>query len=186
MKAVIQHELLEALESRVHHHLQQAISTYQNLTDSELNRRSASGGWSIAQCLEHLNSYGDFYLPRIDQAISAYQGKPALTVKRGWLGNYFINSMDPDLSTKRYQAFRGHLPAVSLNGHRVVGHFIAQQERLLALLRHSGRTDLNRIRIPISITCLIRLKLGDTLEFLIIHNERHIRQADRNLSQLHR
>ena len=181
MNAAPKSQLLKALESKIECHLQQAVSIYQNLSNLELNRPSASGGWSIAQCLEHLNSYGDYYVPQICKAIMGYQGTPGASAKRGCFGNYFIKMMDPDLSVKRFKAFKGHIPASSLNGHDVVARFIGQQEELIGLLRMATQVDLDSIRIPISISRLIRLKLGDTFEFLTMHNERHIRQADRNL-----
>ena len=180
MKSIATSQLLATLEARVDRHLERAISLYQNLTDLELNRASPSGGWSIAQCLEHLNSYGDYYLPQIRKAINTYEGKPSLTTRRGWLGNYFVNMMDPDVSNKGYKAFKGHIPDSDLNGHQVVARFIQQQEDLLLLLRKAEVANLELIRIPISITRFIRLRLGDTFEFMIMHDERHIRQADRN------
>jgi hypothetical protein len=42
-------------------------------------------------------------------------------------------------------------------------------------------TDLNKIKIPISLTNLIKLKLGDVFQFIITHNERHLAQALGNL-----
>lgn len=181
MKAISASQLLNMLQSRVEDHLQQTISKYQNLSDAQLNKPSSTGGWSIAQCLDHLNSYGDYYLPQISKAVLNYAGKPGLTAKRSWLGNYFINMMDPDLPAKNYKAFKGHLPAPGLNGQEVASKFINQQEQLLELLKRASSVDLNKARIPISLTRLVRLKLCDTIEFLVMHNERHIRQANRNL-----
>jgi hypothetical protein len=43
------------------------------------------------------------------------------------------------------------------------------------------RANLNTIKIPISIVPFIKLKLGDTFQFIITHNERHIEQAKRNI-----
>ena len=61
MKAVNKQALIDSLEQQVDAHLQQAIKVYQNLDADTLSRPSSTGGWSIAQCLEHLNSYGDYF-----------------------------------------------------------------------------------------------------------------------------
>ena len=37
--------------------------------------------------------------------------------------------------------------------------------------------DLGKIKIPISIAPFVKIKLGDTLRFIVYHNERHIVQA---------
>jgi hypothetical protein len=57
--------------------------------------------------------------------------------------------------------------------------FARQLQTMLELLHLAAKTDLNKVRTSISISSLIRLKLGDTLRVVIYHNERHIRQAER-------
>lgn len=65
MNPVNSETLIGKLEKEVDRHLIQAIKVYQNLSQDELNNQPSSGGWSIAQCLEHLNSYGDYYFPKM-------------------------------------------------------------------------------------------------------------------------
>ena len=180
MKAINQKQLLETLENRVENHLTQAISHFQNLNESDLLRPAANGGWSIAQCLQHLNSYGDYYLPLINKGLESIHKQPNNAVfKSSWLGSYFIKMMEPTTGKKKYKAFKGHIPTLDLDAHAVVATFIQQQEWLLELLKKAKTTDLNDIRIPISITRLVKLKLGDVFQFIIAHDERHIQQAMR-------
>ncbi len=164
-------------------HIQEVIAHFQNLSEEVLLRPSATGGWSIAQCLEHLNSYGHYYLPYITKGLEQHQGAAKDTFKSSWLGAYFIRIMDPKTSKTKYKAFKDHQPARDLDAHAVVAEFIRQQETLLLQLRQAKLADLNdiRIRIPISIMKWLRLKLGDVFQFLIAHNERHLQQAKRNL-----
>ena len=70
---------------------------------------------------------------------------------------------------------------IDLDAAAVVAEFIQQQEVLLACLAQSRQADLNAIKIPLSISRWIKLRLGDVLQFLIAHNERHLLQAKRNL-----
>ena len=177
MKAVNKQQLLDNLEQQVDAHLQQAVRVYQNLSNDILNTPSATGGWSIAQCIDHLNSYGDYYLPHIEKVLRTKNDES--TFISGWLGDYFTKSMDPK-SGKKMKALKGHIPATTLDAHKVVAEFIHQQETLLTYLRASRTANLN-VRIPITISKLIRIKLGDILQFLIMHDERHIQQANRNL-----
>jgi uncharacterized damage-inducible protein DinB len=182
MKPVDKNQLVDILENKVESHLQQAIQVFQNLNPDHLLQPAANGGWSIAQCLEHLNSYGHFYLPRIQTGLARAKGKPAAsTFQSTWLGNYFTRSMDPETGRKKYKAFKGHIPLPDLDAAAVVAAFIQQQEALLACLAQSRQADLNTIKIPISISRWIKLRLGDVLQFLIAHNERHLLQAKRNL-----
>jgi hypothetical protein len=65
----------------------------------------------------------------------------------------------------------------SLNVDQVLKEYIDQKHKLLELLDKSKNTNLNAIKIPITLTKLIRLKLGDALRFLIAHEQRHMVQA---------
>lgn len=180
MKTIDSLSLLHDLETRVEASLQIAIQTFQNLPADTLLKPSATGGWSIAQCLEHLNSYGEFYLPKIQTALDNDRSPYSNRFKSGWFGAYFIEIMLPN-SGKKYKAFKKHVPKYDLDAAAVVSTFIHHQELLLTSLRIAQRHDLNRIKIPISISPFIKLKLGDVFQFVIAHNERHIEQAKRNL-----
>ncbi len=175
------HELISQLETTVEAHIRVAVEVFQNLPATNLLRPSSTGGWSIAQCLEHLNSYGDYYLPEINKALIRSQDvAPKTTYKSGWLGACFTKMMDP-ASAKKMQAFKNHIPAVNLDPDEVVARFIAQQETMLLYLNSARKTDIGATRIPISITKLVRLKTGDVFQFCVAHDARHIAQAKRNL-----
>lgn len=171
-------ELIDYLANRVDRHTDTAVSLFQNQTESILLKPSATGGWSIAQCLDHLNSYGHYYLPRLRSSLQVAEVSHSNAFKSGWLGDYFSKMMEP--SGKTYKALKGHIPVKELDPHAVVAEFIRQQEELLALLR-LAETRAIHSRIPITISALIRLKTGDVFRFLIAHNERHVQQALRNL-----
>ncbi|GGM91312.1 hypothetical protein GCM10010967_25430 [Dyadobacter beijingensis] len=181
MKTVNKKELLQSLEDQVEAHIADAIALFQNRDDAFLNRSSATGGWSIAQCLDHLNSYGHYYLPRMRKQLATAQ----LVQKQGftstWLGDYFTKMMDPETGKRKFKAFKGHIPPSELDSAAVVREFIRQQEELLYLLRAGLDRDLDAVRIPVSILPLIRMKIGDVLRFIIAHDERHMQQAKRNL-----
>jgi len=184
METLPKEQLLNRLENLVDGHLQQAIQHFQNMTTHNLLQPAANGGWSIAQCLDHLNSYGHYYLPKIQQGITKnVHLKPKDTFTSSRLGAYFIKMMDPETSKKKYKAFKGHIPAPDLDAYAVVAEFIQQQENLLIYLKEARSADLNAIRIPISIARFITLKLGDVFQFIIAHDERHIRQAMRNVAE---
>ncbi len=70
-------------------------------------------------------------------------------------------------------------PIHSQLNKEVVEEFIRQQKQLLELLEKAGNVDLQKIKTGISISKLIRLKLGDTFRFVIYHNERHVVQAQK-------
>lgn len=177
-------QLIKRLEERVEKHLQTAIQTFQNLPEIDLLRPSAGGGWGIAQCLDHLNRYGDYYLPQIEAALQrGTPGKNSDIFKGSWLGSYFTRMMEPETGKKKIKAFKAYIPPPTLDAYAVVATFIQQQEVLLEYLKLSSDVDLDGQRIPVSIARWIKLKLGDVLQFVIAHNERHVQQALRNLEK---
>lgn len=183
MKNINSALLIDQLEATTESHLGEAIRHFQNLDTATLLKPAADGGWSIAQCLEHLNRYGDHYLSEIKKGIARYNGHGSRNpvFNSTWMGSYFTKMMDPETGKRKIKAFKEYKPVRELDAHAVVARFIAQQEELLKLLDASRTVDLNTIRIPVSIARFIRLRLGDVLGFFIAHNERHIRQAKRNL-----
>lgn len=183
MKGQNKSHLLETLEARVENHLETAISLFQNLPEPSLLQPAANGGWSIAQCLDHLNRYGDYYLPEIEKKIQAGQDKNSEFFKGSWLGSYFTRMMEPETGKKKVKAFKAYIPPVQLDAYAVIATFIQQQEEMLGYLNAAKTVDLDALRIPVSIAKFIKLKLGDVFQFVIAHNERHIQQAKRNIEE---
>ncbi len=181
-------ELLESLRSQTEKFLQKAVTEWQMLPAEVLSTKPAPEKWSIAQCLEHLNIYGQYYLPAMEKAIleARRQGRwPAsATFHPGWLGGYFTKLMRPQpdgrLSSKM-KAPENARPSTDPDPQAMLAEFIDQHETLLKLLDVAASVSLHRIRIPISIAPWLRLKLGDTFLFLVAHTERHVLQAERAL-----
>ncbi len=170
--------LLEQLSQNTEQHIGKAVRSYQNMSDAELLKPARDGGWSIAQCLDHLNGYGNYYFPLMRQGMERnttagedYSGT--------WLGNMFTKSLHPDTGKKKMKAFKTHRPSRELNAKEVVAEFVRQQEELLSMMKLARHRDLSKIKIPTSIASWIRMNLGDTFRFIVAHNERHMRQADR-------
>lgn len=182
MKTIAKAVVLDQLEAQVESHLQLVTRSFQNLNRDLLVQPAGNGGWSIAQCLEHLNSYGRYYLPAITKGIQQSANSPgSATFKSTWLGDYFTRMMQPGSSSRKLKAPKNHTPAPDLDARNVIAVFIEQQEMMLSLIRKARMSDLNKVRIPISISRWIRLKLGDVFQFLTAHNERHLSQAQRHL-----
>lgn len=141
--------------------------------------REKPNSWSILECLEHLNLYGDFYLPQIEVGIKNSCTKHDLAFKSGFLGNYFAKSMLPKEKQVKMKTFKDKNPLNAKLDKKVIDRFINQQITLLDLLNRSRNVSLNKVKIRTSISKLITLKLGDTFQFLINHTLRHLKQIDR-------
>ncbi len=180
-------QLLEKLHNDTEIFLQQSIQ-WQLLPTTVLMAKPGPERWSMAQCLQHLNFYGDYYLPAMERAMREAQGKgsrPTPVFHPGWLGAWFTNLMLPqaDGSLKsKMQSPKNAVPSAQPDALATLAAFIEQQERMLQLLDLARTVNLNAIRVPISLSRWIRLKLGDTFLFYLAHHARHIRQAEKALA----
>lgn len=154
---------------------------FSTLSTEKLDWKSGQGSWSILECFEHLNLYGDFYIPEIRTRIETSKTLPKTNFKSGILGNYFAKSMLPKEELKKIKTFKDKNPIGCALDKTTIKRFISQQEQILNLLDKSRKIDLNKTKASISITKWIKLKLGDTFRVVVYHNERHIEQANKIL-----
>jgi hypothetical protein len=181
-KDMLSTELLQDLLERTQENKNKAEG-YNTLPLETLNWKSSPDSWSILECLEHLNRYGDYYIPEIEKRITASTHKPSKIFKSGWLGNYFANSMLPKEKLNRMKTFKSMDPKGSSLDKGVLSKFIVQQQAIANLLNKSKEVDLTKTKTGISISKWIKLRLGDTFRVVIYHNQRHLVQAERVLKE---
>jgi uncharacterized damage-inducible protein DinB len=173
-----QESLINSLETELEVQLQEILKIFQNLPEDTLQKPTANGGWSIAECFEHLNTYADYYQPKIRKALSEKEAaQHSIAFSHSWIGQYFINMMDASKSKKKYKAIKKHRPVSSKNPYAVLATFIQHLEDLLALMKMARSRELQKIKISTSLSSFIKMNAGDTLQFLLTHNRRHINQS---------
>lgn len=148
-----------------------------------LNWKQASKSWSALECIEHLNRYGDFYIPEIISKIETSKHKHAEIFKSNWLGKYFSKSVSYNKDLNKMKTFKSMNPLNSELDFLTLDKFINQQHQIIELLDKSKNVNLDKTKTAISISSLIKLRLGDTFRVLIYHNERHIKQAEKAIKE---
>jgi hypothetical protein len=160
----------------------QIINQVEKLKNDDLHTltwRENETSWNILECLEHLNLYGDYYLPEIENKIKSSTTNNEVAFNSGLLGNYFAKSMLPKEKLNKMKTFKDKNPLNTKLDKAVIDKFIHQQIQLLELLNQSRNVSLNKVKIATSISSLIQLKLGDTFQFFINHIIRHLRQIEK-------
>lgn len=160
----------------------------QKLSENQLKWRPNPGVWNILEVMAHLNSYAKYYHPAFlkkiestrftstkEAFISSPLGRSAWkSMKLGKLKNI----------KRKFKAPKGHNP--SLDSELVTGNdvqeFIDQQNQLLTVIEKSQNVNLRRVKVPISISKIVRLRLGDALLFVCYHNQRHLEQIHKLIS----
>ncbi|GAB5471910.1 MAG: hypothetical protein Mars2KO_00090 [Maribacter sp.] len=75
-------QLIQDLIERTRININQA-ETFNSLSTEKLNLRIQQESWSILECFEHLNLYGDFYIPEIKDRIESSKIHPKENFKSG-------------------------------------------------------------------------------------------------------
>ncbi len=150
-----------------------------------LTQRLAPTSWSILECLAHLNSYSQYYNAAFAQALARPNTALATDpeVAYSWLGRKSVAMMQPT-NLKKQTALKRLNPLGSHLGANVLTEFDQHQACLLALLAQAKQADLSRSAIPVEFFRLLKLRLGEAFEFVVVHQQRHVQQAQRVLAAL--
>jgi len=160
-----------------------AVKKFKTLDIRQLNFKNTPEQWSVLECIEHLNLYGDFYLPEIQkQLLKATSEGYSTFFKPGVIGNYFAGLMKTENGKiKKMKSPKNKNPVSSVLSITTLDRFLKQAQLLQTLLKQALTADLTKIKTAISLSKFIKLRLGDTLRFYVYHIERHILQAEKAL-----
>jgi len=149
------------------------------LSDEQFMWRPVPEGWSIAECLDHLNATARVYLPTLDEGISdairrgVYGEGP---FKYNWLGRLSVRFSDLPL---RLKAPDDAQPAAGRTRREILNAFRAYQVQYIDRLRQANGVDLARARVRVPANGWLRIPLGSGFQLMVAHSRRHLAQAKR-------
>lgn len=182
-RTALQHSHLQDLYRTLKEVEQASNSLISSLSIAQLTWKPAAKTWSILQCFEHLYTVNQLYMGKIEGAIQNASDEDGLERFRpSWFGRKFIDFQRPE-SKRKVKTLKLFKPAVTDQDVTVVAQFMAQQKDLLNLIVEADQCNLNKVKLSSPATRLIRFSLGEALTLLVIHEQRHLLQAQ-NL-QLH-
>ena len=139
-----------------------------------------SKSWSIADCIEHLARYNDYYNLAMREAIQLSNIKQRGTsthYKPSFLGKFSVKVVAPNSGkTLKTQNFLNPHKVGSIRNN-VISSYLEQQEEFLSIVKDAKSTHLNKTKIRIEVMKLMRINLGDTILFMYTHQARHLQQA---------
>lgn len=150
-------------------------------TPAQLYWKPAADVWSMAQCIEHLVITNGLYLPRLQAAIDRLRREDRRvqgSYRPSWFARWFINQLRPE-TTRKVKTLRVFEPKESEPDPALRDRYMEQQDQLGVLLHEAAGYDLNGPRFSSPATRLVRFTPGEGLTMLIVHEHRHILQAER-------
>jgi hypothetical protein len=158
---------------------QSADRLVEALSDPQFEWQPAPGRWSIAQCIEHLNTTARLYLPQLDEAI-------ANAIRRGTygegpysyniFGRFLTALMEPPPRIRVASPPAFHPPPTRPRGE-VMAAFRAYQVQFVDRLRQANGLDLARATVRSPMYSWLRFSLGSGFALMLAHERRHLWQA---------
>jgi hypothetical protein len=170
-------ELLTQLKRQTETIIETVETKFVALPDNQLNAKPAIDRWSILECFEHLNLYSQYYLTALEVAATRAGASASQEMKYTWIGKKSIAMMHPS-NTKKQKTFKKMIPAKSKLTRDVLATFLNDQQRLLRLIEKSLQLDSTRSLVPVEFFKLLKMNIAETLEFVIVHEQRHLSQAE--------
>jgi uncharacterized damage-inducible protein DinB len=166
--------------------IKQSAEFFQHSDQTKMAYSPDKQKWSIVQILEHLNAYNRHYIPLMEKELTVVTQNNNAWFESGYWGEKFTKMMKPNnvyQVKNKMKAMKAYTFSNNLNIETVMQEFLGHQDKLIQLLEMAKARDLNTIRVPITLTTLIKLKLGDMFRFLIAHEQRHMIQARNTLRE---
>jgi hypothetical protein len=157
----------------------EASELVDGLKESQFNWRPHERGWSMAECLLHLNIVGDRYVHVIEKALAEARARGSSDqgpFRHGWLGRWILANTEPPPKRKS-KAVRSFTPAYGQPLTAVMPTFVHLQGQLALQLEEANGLGLIRIKVPAPGMGPIRLNLYLTFAWIAAHERRHLWQA---------
>ena len=152
------------------------------LTDEQFNWSPESGGWSVGECLAHLNVVADAYLPLLESATADGAPRAEGPFEYGFLARKVAGAVQPDGPALRTGAALDPSRRdrrAPLDRDRTLAAFDGHAGRYVAACERADGLDLARIKVRYPFMRLLRLPLGAVLGLTGQHALRHLAQARR-------
>ncbi|MBB6613129.1 DinB family protein [Pontibacter sp. Tf4] len=168
---------LEQLQQTVSSQYQTIVTELSGLDNTTLNYKPAPDSWSILECLEHLNRYSRYYNAALAEAVANNaDGNYVPSITYSWLGKKSLDMVRPQ-NGKKHKTVKHMNPANSQLSPATIAEFQKHLQDLQNLLQSARTTNLNKKAIPVEFFKLLKMRIGETLEFVVMHQERHLQQA---------
>ena len=148
-----------------------------------------SPGWSIVECLQHLNLAERYYIRNLQHKVATLglvQTQPAdQLLESDWVGKAMLYIVDPQVKMKvPAPGIIRPRPAIDLDPAAVLEQFNELQTLLHSLLDKAVYLDWNQEKVASLFGQWLKIRLGDTFRMLVAHTERHLNQALRAKAEM--
>ena len=157
----------------------ESASFLEKVKDSEFNKRPPDGGWSIAECIDHLIVTGVDYCDIFEKGLKKLEEKNlryTSEMKFSWIGSKFIANVEPPVK-KKFKSPGKWQPDSKINKAKATAAYLQLQDRWMDLVDRSAPWDLTKIKLPSPAVSWIKFSAFVILGVNSAHQRRHLEQA---------
>ena len=181
-------ELIDGLQAITEENKSFVEKKLTHLNADQLNWRPNADSWSLNEVFAHLNEYASFYHASFRKVIGKTKfRKPTENFLSSPLGSAAWKSMKLGKAKnikRKFRALAAFNPTITpslLQGADWKDFFTGQKE-LSQILEDARKINIKRAKTALSISKIIKFRMGDAMSFLVFHNARHIQQAQNILN----
>lgn len=150
---------------------------------SKINEKPSYGGWSIAECVDHVNSIArQIAVPMkaaIDNAKASGKLATNAPLKSGFLGKYMTRTMEPPVK-KKMGTPKIYTPSPSnFDANVLLEQYKDVHNKLRGLLAEADAVNITKVRMASPAIKLVKMNLGDWFFFTAAHERRHLSQGEK-------
>lgn len=171
---------LEALAAQFHSTMESARKLAESRTNEQANWKPPGGGWSIAECIDHLARTNAAYLDSIEQQLDAASSDVLTAGSRmrcGLFARWFAKKLEPPVRRRIPAPADLHPDASSIPAERVLDKLADTHRRFALVLFRARNADTSRIRLASPVSRFLRMNLYEAMMLLAAHERRHLWQA---------
>ena len=156
------------------------------VSEDAWNRHPETGGWSAADCVEHLNLTSRAYLPLFRDAIAEarqLRGGPVTHYRKDALGWFMTQMVGPmrHIGKLRLMKVKTTPPFVPRGGQSrtdLLSEFVRLQADIITHIRTADGLPLDKVRIVSPFGGRVKYNTYSGMVIVSRHQHRHIDQAE--------
>lgn len=175
---------METLENRFQEFEILINDQFKNLSISDLNYKQNPTSWSILECFAHLNLYAQYYNPELRRLlIEAKNSSRTDKIKWTWFGKMSVKKIAISNTSKMKTIDRMN-PINSELNLEVISNFLELNQELKEMSIKANQVNYNKKGVRVEFLKIVKLNLGETLIFMLEHQNRHVVQAQNVYNQI--
>jgi len=156
------------------------------ITEAQFHAPARGGGWSVAQCIEHLVLTGQAYLPKWDLALrdaARQQLHGRAPFPYHWWHRLILGALKPPYKMKT-RAPQSLAPCTRRSIEEGIHYFLVMHHELTRRIGLSVGLDAGRARVQSPFISWVWYPLGFSFDLALMHERRHLWQASQVLQEL--